>query len=217
MASADRETKNKSVQFMDAMQNKSGVYMITSKNMFVDKKRSGVNQLVKIGMAKNLQRRLDQYLLYWPESVYVFQVFTTENGRYAKRLERSIHSYMRSKNKIYSTWHGHNQEWFELSLDEIQQLIKVVLANGSTRHTPVRSGPGKRIFPFKDPDPRFPFPLEVSAKKEETASRTRRGMNPATKALIERNVKGLKTGPPVPRNRKRARGKPIRLKMENDS
>jgi hypothetical protein len=121
----------KSLDFLKKVDGQPAVYVITSKELYQSDPTN--KQLVKIGLADDLNKRLNSYLLYWPNGVHIFDIFYT-NKLQCKRLERSIHEYLNVKSQYIVTLHSHGEEWFNLTRIEIQQLIDVVIANASTRN-----------------------------------------------------------------------------------
>ena len=95
MAGTTKELVRKSVDFFKYISGNSGVYIITSTDFY--KKDENEKMLVKIGLAKDLGNRLNNYLLCWPTGLYVFGIIFTKNEDYAKRTERSIHQYLNIK------------------------------------------------------------------------------------------------------------------------
>lgn len=131
MAGTTKELVRKSVDFFKNISGKSGVYIITSIDFY--KKDDNEKMWVKIGLAKDLSNRLNNYLLCWPSGLYVFGIIFTKNEDSAKRTERSIHQYLNIKNRYIVTYQSHDEEWFELSKNEINYLIDLVEYNKDTK------------------------------------------------------------------------------------
>lgn len=149
---------SKSAKFLQTVKGKSGVYFVTSKNFYEPSKNNvDAKILVKIGLAKDFDHRLNSYLLYWPTGVYIFDIFYTTKSS-ARTLERSIHEYLNNKAKYIVSQHSHTEEWFLLSKQEIKKTIKLVTSNANTKFPDdyiIRRDrrkvnlKGQKIFPFK--------------------------------------------------------------------
>lgn len=114
---------------LEQFEGKSGVYFIAPEIHKYDP------FLVKIGMSKGmlddetrtkrkggLGRRLDSYLLCYPKGFYLFGVLqTTANNAYP--LEKFIHQYLLGKGKKTEYDHSHSEEWFLLTMTELNQFL----------------------------------------------------------------------------------------------
>ncbi len=100
---------------------KGGIYFLSYTN------QHGKN-LVKIGCStRELWRRLDSYLLYYPTGFYVFGVYVCKSrtsGKAIKKLESEIHAYCNGKNFNPRHDHSHSSEWFEF--DQLASLYSVL-------------------------------------------------------------------------------------------
>ena len=130
-----------SITFLKSVTKKTGVYIITSSKYF--RKQSKDKQImVKIGYAKDFNHRLNSYLLYWPDGVYVYDIFLTTVAN-KRILEKSIHQYLNRKAKYVVSLHSHTEEWFLLSKNEIDSLVDLIVKN---KHTVTDDG--RAVFPF---------------------------------------------------------------------
>ena len=159
-----------SMQFWKSVSKKSGVYIITS-NEF---KHKPVNKqtMVKIGYAKDFNHRLNSYLLYWPNGIFVYDIFFTSKAN-KRALEKSIHQYLNSKAKYIVSLHSHTEEWFQLSDEDLTKLINVVKKNKTTRTFTDRP-----VFPFEKH-------LRVNSLIEATISAGTDRIKPMQKELKE--------------------------------
>jgi hypothetical protein len=144
--------------FLSKVKKKSGVYLITSKD-FYEPAKNDVDKkiLVKIGLAKDLDHRLNSYLLYWPTGVHIFDIFYTTKAS-ARSMERSIHEYLNNKAKYIVSMHSHTEEWFCVTTAELKKVIKLVTSNAETRfvddYITTRGRKtvnlkGQKVFPYK--------------------------------------------------------------------
>lgn len=147
---ATRAEERRSETFLSSMDKKSGVYVIAPRDAVdgLPASRGKIDMSkqfwVKVGLGKNLRHRLESYLLYWPHGFYVFGVILTNKGS-ARRIatfestttragvvEESIHQYLRAKGRHMVSGHTHSEEWFELSLKDIDTMLATVSTNLTT-------------------------------------------------------------------------------------
>ncbi len=151
-------SRENTLKLFNTLDGKKGVYIITFKEEA--KKYAGnygnskQKMLVKIGLASNLKKRLDNYFLYWPEGFQIFFVFTCRTMLQTRTLEKNIHRYLLFKSKHISGRHSHLEEWFELSYDEIFKLVFFIQINKDTliiNSTLKRSNPYPTlVFPYNE-------------------------------------------------------------------
>ena len=60
-----------------------------------------------------------------------------------KILEKHIHMYLNIKNKFLNTLHSHDEEWFHLSLDQLDSLLDVILTPFEQKYN------GHTLFPYQ--------------------------------------------------------------------
>jgi hypothetical protein len=75
--------------------------------MYVYLIRCSENSYYKIGISKNVERRLKQIQTSSPDEVYLIHKY---ESKYASRIEKALHNFFISYHR--------NNEWFELSLNE---------------------------------------------------------------------------------------------------
>jgi hypothetical protein len=133
---------------MKKLTKKAGVYFITPIQHYDQVKKNHTKKFpVKIGLAgtsAGLRGRFDQYLLCWPLGFYVFAILPTVTKHKAKITERAIHMYLNHKQKYMYTQHSHDEEWFMLSVADINNLINMIKINKNT----VNPMTGKLVFTF---------------------------------------------------------------------
>ena len=88
--------------------------------------------MMKIGMATDLYHRLGAYQLCYPKEFTLVRIFTCDTPQEALQLERHIHQYMTAKKKYLLAEHSHAEEVFNISHDEVQQLLFIIEANRKT-------------------------------------------------------------------------------------
>lgn len=125
---------------------KAGLYFITHNPISTLTSHPNKQVLVKIGIAGtrgSLSKRLDSYLLYWPTGFTVLKVFFTHNKKQARAIEKAVHGYLNCKHSITNTFHSHDEEWFELSLNDVNIMADLIHLG----FCPL--GWDNRLFPFK--------------------------------------------------------------------
>lgn len=123
---------------LDQFEGKSGVYFIAPEIHRNDE------FLVKIGMSKSvidddnpskrkggLGRRLDSYLLCYPRGYYLFAVLQT-TAKNAYPLEKFIHQYLLGKGLKTRYDHSHSEEWFRLTLRQLNNFIPQIIQQFAT-------------------------------------------------------------------------------------
>ena len=161
---------------LENFEGKSGVYFIAptihDRDPF----------LVKIGMSKTvtlddnplkrkggLGRRLDSYLLCYPQGYYLFAVFQTQAAK-AYPLEKFIHQYLQGKGFKTVFDHSHSEEWFRLTMTQLRQFIPQI---------PQRTNiPKTSIF--------LPQPLLIHSTGKQ--ARQKNPLTPQTKYQFEREI-----------------------------
>ena len=128
-SSSSSYSKLTSNELLAKLVGKSGVYFISQDPVPEDENDM---MLVKIGIGlnkvggSNISRRLQSYLLYWPRGFNVFGIVLTSASA-AKKLEQSIHAYLKNKNRKMDPTdykHSHIEEWFYLTPREVHKLIQ---------------------------------------------------------------------------------------------
>jgi hypothetical protein len=146
-----------SQKFLSNVKGKSGVYIITSSDIKNSLGNIDDQILVKIGLAGDLDHRFNSYLLYWPNGIYIYDIFYTTK-QHARQMEKSIHEYLNKKAKYIVAQHSHTEEWFQLSSHEIDKLVNLIKRNKTTLHKEnylikTKKGTtnlkGKLVFPYR--------------------------------------------------------------------
>jgi hypothetical protein len=75
--------------------------------MFIYLIRCSENSYYKIGITKNIERRLKQIQTSSPDHIYLVEKYESP---YASKIEKALHNFFKSYHR--------NNEWFELSLTE---------------------------------------------------------------------------------------------------
>jgi hypothetical protein len=147
MAARRRADVTNSRRLFRTVSNRSGVYMIAPAEEWdrVAGQRANRTMLVKVGLAKNLEHRLNSYLLYWPRGFYVFGILFTDSVARARVLEYNMHAYMNMKGWYEIADHSHDEEWFHISYETARAVMGVVQAGAS-----VRDHDGRTVFPVAD-------------------------------------------------------------------
>jgi len=81
--------------------------------------------MVKVGLASQLEPRLDQYLACYPRGFALFGLVRFRAARQGNIavLERAVHTFLRQRNRSVLRPHGHSKEWFLMSPQEMQALL----------------------------------------------------------------------------------------------
>lgn len=127
--------------FSEKYNRKSGIYILTPKWLFRHDFPPDQKFLVKIGESSNyktkrdltlsgLARRIDHYLSYYVEGFYLWGVFVTDLKN-SKKLEASVHSYLRGKRRDFNTLdthvtHSRSSEWFYLSKNDLRDILHIL-------------------------------------------------------------------------------------------
>ncbi len=78
--------------------------------MFIYLIRCEENSYYKIGITKNIQKRIKEIQTGTPDKIYLIDSYESE---YARQIEIALHNFFKSEHR--------NNEWFELSIkDEIR-------------------------------------------------------------------------------------------------
>ncbi len=72
------------------------------------------NNFYKIGISKNIERRLKQIQTSSPDKIYLVHKYQSQH---ASKIEKALHSFFKAYHR--------NNEWFELSLSEEMEFIKM--------------------------------------------------------------------------------------------
>ena len=123
-----------SVELLANVAKQPGVYIITSYSNYCmaymqNPERPVTEEMfVKIGLAQDMNHRLNSYLLYWPAGIIAFSIFQTDTLNDAQTLEKNIHKYLVAKQRHVVSEHTHTDEWFSLTMQEISNLIQTIIA-----------------------------------------------------------------------------------------
>jgi hypothetical protein len=134
-------TDEKNLLLLESLKGKSGIYFISQ-----DAPSSPTEKfLVKIGLAvakpqhnykkskRGLKSRLESYLFCYPTGFYIYGLmFTTPKN--ASPLERQIHSYLAGKGRKADYPHSRVEEWYHLSLIDIQKTILIHKQSYTLKH-----------------------------------------------------------------------------------
>lgn len=82
--------------------------------MFVYLIRCEENNYYKIGVTKNIQRRLKQIQTGSPDKIYLVEKY---ESNYSYKIEKALHGFL-------SHYHRNN-EWFELPLEEELKFLEM--------------------------------------------------------------------------------------------
>jgi hypothetical protein len=85
--------------------------------MYIYLIRCSENNFYKIGISKNVERRLKQIQTSSPNKIYLIHKYQSQ---YASKIEKAMHNFF----KVYHR----NNEWFELSLSEEMKFIDMCLS-----------------------------------------------------------------------------------------
>lgn len=80
--------------------------------MFVYLIRCEENNYYKIGVTKNIQRRLKQIQTGTPDKIYLVEKYESD---YSTKIERALHNFLAHYHR--------NNEWFELPLEEELRFV----------------------------------------------------------------------------------------------
>lgn len=181
--------------FLNNLAGKSGVYFVSPELPTESSERF----LVKIGMAadktylgsstkKGMKARLESYLLYYPRGYNIFGLVLT-NLKNAKKVESQIQSYLTGKGRKADFPHSRTEEWYWLSLGDIEKTIKILTKDNRSvlsyeifkPHYVLLSNPGagkqRHINPSQTPERRKVEsrsriePPSTASKKRSSASR----------------------------------------------
>jgi len=115
-------------ELLTKLQGKSGVYFISPETPpnSVDKilVKIGIGESRAFNPKRGLSSRLDSYLLCYPRGFNIFGLIVTKKKE-AVNLERKIHSYLAGKGRKFELEHSHIEEWYWLSLEDIEKTIKL--------------------------------------------------------------------------------------------
>lgn len=182
-------------QFKKQIAGRGGIYFVSWEN-------PNGKKLVKIGLATNLWRRLDQYLLYYPKGYYIFGLYVCK-ARTTKKtiteLEDLIHRYCMSKNwnPLHDSAHldhSHGAEWFEFASNKD---LRTVIEQGTWVND---SAIETRLSFVNQP---FTFYATQNAPKPKKGALT-----PKSKRQVESNMKT----PPGTTKTGRTRSHDVRVK-----
>lgn len=127
MSASQRAAERESKDFLNRYEKKAGVYVVAPVTNISS--TGGQKLHVKIGMSKNLKKRLDKYLLYWPQGVRVFILAHINTPSNARIVETTLLRYLIFKNKHLVLGHSHDEEWVNLSLEELRYLVHLLRCN----------------------------------------------------------------------------------------
>ena len=82
--------------------------------MFVYLIRCEENNYYKIGITKNIQRRLKQIQTSTPDKIYLVEKY---ESKYSNKIEKALHNFLVAYHR--------NNEWFELPLEEELKFIEM--------------------------------------------------------------------------------------------
>jgi hypothetical protein len=82
--------------------------------MFIYLIRCSENSYYKIGITKNIERRLKQIQTSSPDKVYLVEKY---ESNYATTIEKALHNFFKAYHR--------NNEWFELSLTEEYKFLEM--------------------------------------------------------------------------------------------
>lgn len=115
-------------ELLTKLQGKSGVYFISPEipENPVDKilVKIGIGESRAFNPKRGLSSRLDSYLLCYPRGFNIFGLVVTKKKE-AVKLERKIHSYLAGKGRKFDLKHSHIEEWYWLSLEDIEKTIQL--------------------------------------------------------------------------------------------
>lgn len=123
---------------MESLENKPGVYFLSPYDSSCENlvqlnlKNKKDYLLIKIGNSKNLQSRLESYLLYYPLGFKLFGIILTnvpENETLYTEVENFLHAYLRNKRRNICLPHSRKNEWFILSLYDVERLLQLIKNN----------------------------------------------------------------------------------------
>lgn len=195
MSGYARQQMKASRTILGQLTKKSGVYFIT-----IDDPEEKT-QLIKIGMAENMEHRLNAYLLCYPRGFDLLGFIFTHGKEAATRLERSIQGYLYSKGRYIVTGHSHDEEWFELTMNDLENLFLLLDVNKD-----VKDKSGKLIFPY----------THIVAEKfrilanQQIGSERVAAMNTDVKRILDQNVNKYKIMQTQKRVAKTKKGRAMR-------
>lgn len=82
--------------------------------MFVYLIRCEENNYYKIGITKNIERRIKQIQTGTPDKIYLVEKYESEHS---SKIEKALHNF-------FSPYHRNN-EWFELSLEDEMKFMEM--------------------------------------------------------------------------------------------
>lgn len=205
MVSLERGDASRSRNYLGAVAGRSGLYLVAQRHSWEDRARGDADTVmsVKVGIARDLEHRLNSYLLYWPDGMYVFGIVLCNDIADARWLETNVHEYLNAKYRYHALHHTHDEEWFTLSARDIARVLATIEANAYT------------VFPSDDPDARrrdrrvFPYRSVMRERTLVMANRNARTqprigtMSETMKNLIDWNTLQMLT--PVQTGARRAR------------
>jgi hypothetical protein len=201
MSATSRALCRTSNHIMNSVQGKAGVYFITPLWIW-DSTEQNEEILIKIGSAKDLQHRLNAYLLYWPVGIKVFAIFECTSNGLARRFEKSVHEYLNTKAKYVVTDHSHDEEWFSLSVDDVAKIVDLISSNTGIKYPmPYKHRPsyaGKTVFPFKQltPATRGHHHVVIAANPQVGSAKIKPMPKPM-KRILDQHVKFLGSKSPL--------------------
>lgn len=167
-------------QFVDSLQGKSGMYMISG-----DDYRQSPDVLMKIGKAKDLKNRLRQYFFCYPGGYYIYGVILTRKvpvvtkETSAHKTEQTIHAYLRRLNLNILQKHGKSGEWFLIQAPDVQKIFLIALSVASEMGL---ANPGPFCYAF------FP-PIFVKEYAIKTITTVRPPMKPEEAEKLEKKIR----------------------------
>lgn len=129
------------LKLLKSLEGKSGIYFISQELPSSPTEKI----LVKIGLAvakpqynykkskRGLKSRLESYLLCYPRGYNIYGLMLT-TPKNASPLERQIHSYLSGKGRKADYPHSRIEEWYHLSLIDIQKTILIHKNSFTLRH-----------------------------------------------------------------------------------
>jgi hypothetical protein len=166
----EKNTVEMSRKLLGYLENRSGVYFVAPQAAWDGIGKDPTESfLVKIGLAENMEHRLNSYLLYWPEGFYIFGMVSTRDTQSARRTERAIHAYLNQKGAYYVSEHSHDEEWFELTLKQISKLMEIMKLGKKVRypkdywHKDMR---GKQVFLYNEIIIETEYPILLKANRQ---------------------------------------------------
>jgi len=202
-----------SVELLANVAKQPGVYIITSYSNYCmaymkNTERPATEEMfVKIGLAQDMNHRLNSYLLYWPAGITAFSIFQTGTLKDAQTLEKNIHKYLVAKKRHVVSEHTHTDEWFSLTMQEISNLIQTIIA---ARDIQMENA---RVFPFQQHVAANQFISATLTKHRKHVRASRIApMDPELKSRIDQvyNAKIAQSDPVHPDNLKLLSiGKPV--------